>query len=275
MSDAASDLQSAAAAKYQQGMEMARNALEEVKKKLAEFDTSHASEKASQYLSTALEKVQAALAELGHVTEQLKSGPAEIPVKAITNALASASAAFTQLQEKAKQYDEEYKLSSRVSAVVAHPQEQASAALATIAAYAAHASDTANAQLQGVSHGLRAKLTDAASAGLDKALPQAVKADEMFHVSERAAATKALLVQTAKDLEEKFGISGYLSQARDQAQNLDQKWLGGRVAPALISAYKMGLSMVGTVQEKYEEKKKEMAGSAPAPAASTTSGSSA
>lgn len=258
MSDAASDLQSAAAAKYQQGMEMARNALEEVKKKLAEFDTSHASEKASQYLSTALEKVQAALAELGHVTEQLKSGPAEIPVKAITNALASASAAFTQLQEKAKQYDEEYKLSSRVSAVVASPKEQASAALATIAAYAAHASDTANAQLQGVSHGLRAKLTDAASAGLDKALPQAVKADEMFHVSERAAATKALLVQTAKDLEEKFGIYGYLQDAKDKAQSLDQKLTGGRVTPALVAAYQKGLSMVGAVQQLYEDKRTEM-----------------
>jgi phage gpG-like protein len=209
-------------------------------------------------LHTAVEKAQAALADLGQITDSLKSGPAEVPVKAITNALTQVTSAFNHLLDLAHQYDDTYKLSTHVSGILTHPREEVNAALATIAAYASHAADSANAQLKGVSDGLRAKIAQTASTGLDRALPQAVKADELFHVSERAAATKALLLQTMRDLDEKFGLSVYLQNAAGRAQTLDQKITGGRLAPALTAAYDMGWAMVGSVQEKYEDKKKEL-----------------
>lgn len=249
----------------EQYLDLIRGSLEEVKKKLAEYDADHkVSEKASQYFATALDKAHAALAELRRVTEQVKSNPKDLSVWAATNALTSASAALQQLSETAKQYDETFKLSSRVSTIVLIPKEQAFAAVASIGAYIAHVSDTANAQLQGVSHGLRAKLAEVASAGLERALPQAVKADEMLHFSEAAAKTKELILVTTKDLDQKFGILNIINQAAGQAQSWDQKLTGGRLG----SAYSLGWAMVGSVQEKYEEKKKEMA-------RPTTSGGSA
>ena len=41
------------------------------------------------------------------------------------------------------------------------------------------------------------------------------------------------------------------------AQGLDQRVTGGKLEPAVLSAYDMGLQMVGYVITKYEEAKKK------------------
>jgi hypothetical protein len=173
-------------------------------------------------------------------------------VKGITNGIAKVHAAFTHLGELAHQYDEKYKLSTLVSTVMASPKEQATAALATIAAYASAAAGAANAQLQGVSDGLRARLLEACNAGVDRVIPATVRADEILHVS----STGTMLMGIVRDLDAKFGLSGYLGQATAPAQSLDQRVTGGKVAQAIAAAYHLGWSMVGAVQGKCEEERK-------------------
>jgi hypothetical protein len=238
------------------GIEVARNALEDARKKLLEYDAQYigVSEKAGAYLSTAMQKASDALGDLGQVADTLKSGPAELPVKAITNGLTRVNSAFTHITDVAHQYDEKFQLSTRVSTVVVHPKEQATAALATIAAYASAAAASASAQLQGVSDGLRAKLVEACNAGVDRVMPATVRADELLHVS----STGSMMMGIVKDLNEKFGISGYLETVTAPVQSLDQKMTGGKVSQAISAAYKLGWDMVGAVQGKYEDHKREI-----------------
>jgi hypothetical protein len=81
-----------------------------------------------------------------------------------------------------------------------------------------------------------------------------------MHASEVAAATGNVLSNTMKELDEKFGIFGYFGFARGKAQELDQKVTGGKISPAIISAYNMGLVAAGHVHDRYEETKRELRG---------------
>jgi hypothetical protein len=221
------------------GIEVARSALEEAKRKLAEYDAQHigAAEKANAYLTAAIDGGHAALAELVIIAEGMKAGSAELPVQAISVALAKVHGAFEHLSSVANQYDEQYNLSSRVSSVVANPKQQATGALATVGAYASAVAASANAQLQGVSDGLRSSLSKAATQSSD-------------------AQGGSVLMERVRDLDEKFGISGYLGSAAGPAQSLDQKVTGGKISQAILGAYHLGWNMVTTVQS-YTAKKEE------------------
>jgi hypothetical protein len=226
------------------GIDTARSALEDTRKKLMEYDSQYigVSEKAGVYLSTALDMGHVALSDLGQIAETIKAGPAELPVKAIATGIARVNTAFTQLGDVAKQYDEKFGLSTHVSSVVAQPKEQATAALATIAAYSAAAASAASAQLQGVSDGLRATLVAIASKAGDSGV----------------SSGGLSLIERVKELDEKFGLSGYLGAATAPAQSLDQKVTGGRVSQAIVSAYNMGWNMVGAVQSTIQDKRRKL-----------------
>eukprot|EP00993_Chasmostoma_nieuportense_P002233 NODE_3047_length_1040_cov_40.527930_g2905_i0.p1 GENE.NODE_3047_length_1040_cov_40.527930_g2905_i0~~NODE_3047_length_1040_cov_40.527930_g2905_i0.p1 ORF type:complete len:291 (+),score=84.69 NODE_3047_length_1040_cov_40.527930_g2905_i0:8-880(+) len=256
------------------GIERARVALEEVAGKLTDFDSAHqAKETAAGYLSGAMNSTRQALAELSKTAQTLGGDATEIPVKAFTNALAQASTTFTKITEAAQKYDEQHQLSTTVASVIAAPKDQASLAIATVAGYVAAAAAAANAQLQGVSDGLRVNLlpmlASAAQSGLDKTLPAAAKADETLQISQRAEAASKAVCQKAKDLDERyqvltrakelderFGLSGYVGVAVGSAQTLDQKLTGGKVSPSILAAYGMGLEMAGYVRERFEEAKR-------------------
>eukprot|EP00992_Anisonema_acinus_P000577 TRINITY_DN10204_c0_g1_i1.p1 TRINITY_DN10204_c0_g1~~TRINITY_DN10204_c0_g1_i1.p1 ORF type:complete len:277 (+),score=66.63 TRINITY_DN10204_c0_g1_i1:62-892(+) len=244
--------------KITSGVELARGALEEAKHKVTEYDGVHnAAEKASSFLHTSIEKAQAAVAELG-VTAQSLKGAGEIPVKGFSNAIAKASSALSGVVDAAKTYDEKHNLSATVSSAIAGPREQASAAIASIAAYVTAAANTANAQLLGVTAGVVTQLRSAATGALDKAIPIAARADEKLHVTEKGAAATSALLQRVRELDERFGFSQYVAPVGGHAQELDRKVTGGKIAPALANAYTRGLSMVSQVAQQFEDKKKEL-----------------
>lgn len=257
------------------GIEVAQEKLTELQTNLKEFDAAHPTstptEKATVYFSAVMEKTQTALKDLGTAAQSLKGSASEIPIKALSTTFAKVNAAFAELRETAKSYDDKYGLSSTVTAAITAPREQAGVAIATASSYAAQAANTATAQLQGVSDGIRLRLVSHAECGLQKALPVAVSLDEKHHLKERAADAATVMTQKAKELDEKYAVletlkgldaryslSGYLTAALGGAKGLDQKVTGGRVEPAVLSAYDLGLKMAGYMQDKYEAAKKEM-----------------
>jgi len=253
--------------KITQGVEAAKAALEDAKRRIVEYDAQNnlkdMKTKAEQVLNGAVEKVQTALSSLVASTQSMKD---EIPMAAISRALSQVNEALAHLMEAIHQYDENYKLSTSLASYMAAPKDQFSAAIALVASYYAEAAAAANAQLQGVSDGLRAKLAavataslNAANRGLDITLPVAARVDSTAHVSDIAAATSSMITTTAMDLNEKFGLLGYIGVATGKAQSLDQQVTGGKISPAVLAAYKMGLAAVGHVQERYSEAKRELA----------------
>jgi len=246
------------------GIEMATRALEDVRKRVKEYDEKYIgvgskAEKASVYLAGTFEKIGDSIGDLGRVVDSLKQGPnLEFPIRAMARAVAAVHGAYTQLVEKAHQYDETFKLSESIFTAVTYPKEQAISALTSVATYAANVAELLNAQLHGISDALRVQLVTVASSQLERALPTAVKADEMFHLSENASHGAALVLSTAKDLNSKFGFSSYWGMATNQAQFLDSKITGGRITPTISTAYSTGWNMITSVQAKYEEKKKEI-----------------
>ena len=60
-----------------------------------------------------------------------------------------------------------------------------------------------------------------------------------------------------KEVDERFSLTQYCTSALGAAQGLDQRVTGGKLEPAVLSAYDMGLQMVGYVIAKYEEAKKK------------------
>jgi len=220
------------------GIELARNSLKEVLKRVSDYDAQFVGvgEKAGPYVKSAVDVGQTALDELARIVESLKSGTTEIPIKALSLALARFNAAFTHLMDVATEYDTKYALKTRLSTVVAHPGEQATAAVATVGAYAAAAAASVNAQLQGVADALNSTKTKC--------------------LEVRPADVGAIIVEKAKELDERFGLSGMLTQyAVTPAQSLDQKVTGGKVSQAVISAYTAGWNMVYKFQEKLQSKK--------------------
>lgn len=249
------------AAIYQQlsyWIDHARSALEDIKKVLVDYDArNQATEKASEHLGGAMARVNSALGDLSQAVTSFKDGASEVPVKALSTTIARVSGAFAHLLETAHKYDEQFQLSTKVASVISGPKDRAITAITYVAGHSAAAAAAANAQLQGVSDGLRARLTNVALSGIDLALPAAVKVDDRLHVAEKANAVGNVIAQRAKDLDDRFGLSGYVEAAVERAENLDQRVTGGRVTPAILSAYQAGLRAVGYVQGRYEDLKQK------------------
>eukprot|EP00667_Euglena_gracilis_P008386 EG_transcript_8482 len=251
-------------------VEFAKTKVEELREKLKDFDaTSSGREKASAYFGKALDRTQEAIAELTKQAQALKDNATEIPVRAFSNAFAKANDALTDVKERARSFDEQHQLSAKVSDIINHPRDQATVAIASASSYVAEAAHGAYAQLQGVSDGIKCRVMLAAEQGLETVLPLAVTYDEKLHITERATHASGVVSQQVTAFNEKYHVSDKLTDldkrwsvsesVTSALTSLDQRITGGKVEPAMASAYEMGLQMAGYLRGKFEESKQKVA----------------
>eukprot|EP00668_Euglena_longa_P023005 GGOE01028677.1.p1 GENE.GGOE01028677.1~~GGOE01028677.1.p1 ORF type:complete len:292 (+),score=75.91 GGOE01028677.1:39-878(+) len=250
-------------------VEDAKAKVEELREKLKDFDaTSAGREKASAYFGKALDKTQEAIAELTKQAQTLKDNATEIPVRAFSNAFAKANEALSDIKERARSFDEQHQLSSKVSDIINHPRDQAMVAIASASTYVAEAAHGAYAQLQGVSDGIKCRVMLAAEQGLDSVMPLAVTYDEKLHISERATQASSVVAQQVTAFNGKYHVSDKLTDldkrwavsesVTSALTSLDQRITGGKVEPAMMSAYEMGLQMAGYLRGKFEESRQKV-----------------
>jgi len=247
----------------------ARSALEDVKANVSEYDGHYkASETASAHLAGAIARSQAAFDELATTASTLKDKAVEIPTKALSRTLAAANSSLENIGEVAAKYDEKFKLSSTVQKAVALPWQKCSAALAEVSQRAASLSAAANAQLQGVNQGLCSRVVSIASGGANMIFCTAAALENRYAIEEKASSAGTKVADKAQQLDEKFNVkervgalaTGVLTRAGD----LDSKVTGGKLTPAVLTAYEKGLSMatdgLAYVQTNYESAKQQRQG---------------
>jgi len=262
---------------------LARTKVDELRQGLQDFDAKQSGatgrEKASAYFGLALDKAQEALTELGKQAQTLKDNATEIPVRAFSVGFAKANDALTEIKDRARLFDDQHGLTTKVSDVVHNPREQATVALASASSYVTEAAHGAFSQLQGVSDGIKVRVVAAAEQGLDKVLPVAASCDGKLQISERTAKIAQQVKQFDEqyhvsdkliDLDNRWALSQYFTSVLNSLGSLDQRVTGGSVQPVVNSAYEMGLQMAGFVSTKYEETKAKVAedeakAAAPAP----------
>eukprot|EP00906_Rhabdomonas_costata_P020294 RCo029492 len=197
-------------ASFARGIKFAQDAVQEIREKLVEFEKLHPElpEKACSFLAENLDKSRDGIQALLHLTEVMKCGAAEIPIRAIIGAVSQAGTALSGLQDKAGQFDEKIKPVFGVSALVVPAVEQAFVGLALVSATAADHAQKDLTHLQGLSHGLRNEVAAAAKGGaLDKVVkPTPEKAaNEAFKITDRVAVIRELAAKSTKELDGKFG----------------------------------------------------------------------
>lgn len=85
------------------------DALSQIQTALTKFDDeNHLKEKASDFLAPHLERAQEATAKIGQIAGSLRTS-AEVPVSAMTSALARCTAAYGVLRERAAEFDAKHK----------------------------------------------------------------------------------------------------------------------------------------------------------------------
>jgi len=245
----------------------AKGALEEVKLKVGDYDKQYkASETASAYLGTSIQKAQTAFDELQATASKLKDKTIEIPTKALARTLAAANSALEQVSETATKYDEKFQLSSTVQKAVSIPREKCASALVEASNLAASVSASANATLQGVNHGITSRAQALAIGGAGLIFSYAAALDGRFALENKAvtAGTKAL--GKAQELDERYSVkeraSVLATSGLERAQGLDSRVTGGRVTPLVQKAWESGLALatdgLAFVQTGYESAKQEL-----------------
>mmetsp|Transcript_792 Transcript_792/g.1065 ORF Transcript_792/g.1065 Transcript_792/m.1065 type:complete len:163 (-) Transcript_792:1907-2395(-) len=144
-------------ARIQTAIGKTKEALGEVQKQLNEYDEKYqasasvkaANEKASEYLKKGMDEVKTALEDLTAKTQVLRDQTAEIPVKALSRAIAAVQKGLDQVKTLAKNYDEKYQITEKVHDVVNPAREQCMKYLGEVSEYTSSAAAVANAQLQG------------------------------------------------------------------------------------------------------------------------------
>lgn len=223
---------------------MARGSLDEMQKKVGEYDAKYkASETASAYLLPPIERARAAIDSLSKTAVILKDKTAEIPTKALSSALSSAGAALDQVKEVATKYDEKFGLSSTVISCVTVPRDRCMNALGEASHYTASVAAAANAQLQGVNDGIRARALSVASTTVSAVLSTAAGIDQRFGIENKAVDAGTYATDKAKAIDDKLHLSSIAAQGLERAQSLDSRVTGGKVTPVVLSAYTTGLQM--------------------------------
>jgi len=219
-----------------------------VKAKATEYDAQYkASETASSYLLPPIQKAQAAIEEFAAKASSLKDKTAEIPTKAWSRTLAAANGALEQVTALSREYDEKFQLSSKVQKAVAIPREKCATALVEASALAASVSASANAQLQGVNHGLCSRAVALASSSASVLFSTAAALENRFDIESKAVTAGTKVAGKASEYDEQYSVKERLSvlatSAGEKAQGLDSKVTGGKVAPVVLSAFEKGLAM--------------------------------
>jgi len=183
----------------------------------------------------------------------------------LTRTLGAANSALEQITELASKYDDKFKLSSTVQKAVSGPREKCAAALVEASNLAASVSAAANAQLQGVNHGICSRAASIGIAGSKLIFAYAAALDGRFALENKAvtAGTKAL--DKAQQLDERYSVkerAGSLAtNGLEKARGIDSTVTGGRVTPLVQTAFEKGLALatdgLAFVQTGYESAKQE------------------
>jgi len=244
----------------------AKSALEEVKLRVGDYDKQYkASETASAYFATPIEKAQTAFDELQATASKLKDKTVEIPTKALARTLAAANSALEQISETATKYDEKFQLSSTVQKAVSIPREKCTSALVEASNLAASVSASANATLQGVNHGITSRVQALALGGAGLIFSYAAALDGRFAVENKAVTAGTAALGKAQELDERYSVkeraSVLATTGLEKAQGLDSRFAGGRVTPLVQQAWETGLALATDgltfVQSGYESAKQE------------------
>jgi len=230
----------------------ARGALEEVKTKVKDYDAQYkASETASAHLGGAIAKAQSAFDELASVATALKDKTVEIPTKALTRTIAAANSSLEKISEVASTYDDKFKLSSTVKAAVDVPRAKCAEALSEVSNRAAAVSAAANAKLQGINDGLRARALSIASVGANMGANMlfntAAAIQGRYAIEEKAASAGTTVSGKAIEIDEKYNVKdkagALVTGVLEKAGALDGKVTGGKLTPWVLSAYESGLAL--------------------------------
>lgn len=251
----------------------AKVALEEVKAKVLEYDSQYkASETASGYLLPPIQKAQAAFDELTATASSLKDKTVEFPTKALSRTLSAANGALEQIADLSRQYDEKFQLSATVQKAVSVPREKCQQALVEVSNRAASVSASANAQLQGVNHGICSRVVGLAATGAGVLFSTAAALENRYDIETKAVGAGTKVLGKASEYDEKYSVRervGSLTTATlGKAQGLDSRVTGGKLTPVVLSAYEKGLAMATDgleyVKTGYQAAKEERQGDAPA-----------
>jgi phage shock protein A len=226
----------------------AKAAVDEVQKKLKEYDESHkVTETASAFLMAPINTARASLEILGNTAALIKDKSVEIPTKALSSALANVHAALAQITELAKTYDQKFALSSTVVACVTVPRDKAASALADASHYTASVAAAANAHLQGVNDGIRQRAISLASSSASLVFNAAAGLDHRFGIESRAVAMGTSVANTLQPIDARLHIvenaSLVATKGLATAGSIDSVVTGGRVTPIVTSAYEAGLAL--------------------------------
>jgi hypothetical protein len=247
-------------------IEKARSALEDLKTKLIEYDEQFkASESASVYLKSAIEQAQSAFDKLSTQAAVLKDKTAEVPTKALSSAFATANVALEQVSALATKYDERFQLSTRVAAAVEVPRHRAVTALSEASDLTCSLATAAAAQLQGVNQGIRQRALSIASSQASFIFNQAAALNERFDIESKAISAGTVVADKASALDERYNVkdnvTSLAAKGIEKAQGLDSRVTGGKLTPAVQSAFEQGLQLatggLALVQAGYGSAKQQ------------------
>lgn len=250
----------------------AKSALEEVRQKVREYDTQYkASETASAYLGGPITRAQAAFDELASTASMLKDKSVEIPTKALTRTLAAANGALEQITELANKYDEKIGLSDKVQKAVSIPREKAAEALIEVSKLAATVSAAANAQLQGVNHGIVSRARSLSLTGAGWLFSTAAALDGRWKIEDKVVTHGTKALGKASELDEKYNVKdrvgSLVEKGLEKGRGLDSSVTGGKVTPLVQSAWDKGFELatgsLAFVQTGYESAKQDRQGKEP------------
>lgn len=250
----------------------AKSALEEVRQKVSEYDTQYkASETASAYLGAPITKAQAAFDELASTASMLKDKSVEIPTKALTRTLSAANGALEQITELANKYDEKIGLSDKVQKAVSIPREKAAEALVEVSKLAANVSAAANAQLQGVNHGIVSRARSLSLTGAGWLFSTAAALDGRWQIEDKVVTHGTKALGKASELDEKYNVKervgSLVEKGLEKGRGLDSSVTGGKVTPLVQSAWDKGFQLatgsLAFVQTGYESAKQDRQGKEP------------
>lgn len=234
--------------KIEEAVRRAKQSLEELLEKLQKY-----AQEAT--LKDTVEEAKRAVSKLIEKASVLKDEAAEVPVRALSEAIVRANNAIEKLKYAAKKFDEKNKVSEKVSDLVKPALDNVSAAIAEVSQHTADAASAANARLQGVNHGIRARIESAATGALHFALDTLAELDMKFGLQDKAKQSmekldeKLRLQETAESLDKKFGITGKAEKATEKLDSLSK----GRLKASYEQGLKMATEGLEMLQEEYDK----------------------
>jgi len=242
--------------------------LAEIKALIESYDDKYqATERALAVIQPRIEQAQQAFHEISNaankIIEDLKETQlVELPVRALSVALARANATLDAIVCLAKQYDAKLKLTESLMCSIAPHHQRVRDAITDASCYATAAAEAATSQLQGVhavisEQGLssaaasmmqqiiaaqaqnleeRFKITENVHALAHQAANQAAGLANKYEVPDKVSAASSAVKTAVDSMEEKYAVS-------ERMTALDNRVTGGRMGSWATSAFQKGFEM--------------------------------